>query len=537
MCPDLARHQHHHSPSTNGETDADACARHTTCSQAGPESSGDAFVAIDRKGRVVDWTAEAERAFGWSPAQVVGRTLADTILAPGPHQFDGMDRLLSPDASPQRARRFDLLARHRQGHVVPVEVTVWAGDNGRHGPADAPGICLFFRELSEQRQVDDERRRLAAIVESTDEAIIGTCPQMRILTWNRGAARVYGYELDEVAGQPLWLITPPEERPQLERLVERAREGTPAQQQEMKGLRKGGVVIDVSLTLSPICDDGGTMTGISVIARDITEQRWMAATLSSTLKSLEAALAEARQSEERYRRFTADAAHQLRTPIAGIRASAETLLHSPPRDEQEALLANVVRETRRAGRLMSGLLQMARLDQGQVLDPKKCDVVALCQEEAERAQAVSPELDVAVVANELPSIRPALDADAVGEILSNLLDNARRHARTRVEVAIGCGGDQLELRVRDDGPGVPPHMTERIFDRFVSADGKGGSGLGLAIGRALARMHGGDLTYDDGAFVLRLPLDARRDCGGAGSPRFDTGEKAALDDWEIWRPR
>jgi two-component system, OmpR family, sensor kinase len=100
-----------------------------------------------------------------------------------------------------------------------------------------------------------------------------------------------------------------------------------------------------------------------------------------------------------------------------------------------------------------------------------------------------------------------LDEDGSREALANLLDNARRHARSRIEVAVAPTATELVLRVVDDGPGVPPGEEERIFERFVSIDDRGGAGLGLPIARATARTQGGDLRVADGGFELRLPLE------------------------------
>lgn len=146
-------------------------------------------------------------------------------------------------------------------------------------------------------------------------------------------------------------------------------------------------------------DDRGAVVGASTIDRDITEQRWLATTLDSTLSALEAAVDEARALETRSRRFLADAAHQLRTPIAGIRACAETLLRGASRADRDRLLTEMVRETSRASRLMVALLQIARLDQGESLAPVASDMVELCRSEAERAQLLAPDLDIALHAD------------------------------------------------------------------------------------------------------------------------------------------
>ncbi len=233
----------------------------------------------------------------------------------------------------------------------------------------------------------------------------------------------------------------------------------------------------------------------------------IAAQLDSSLVALAAAAEEARQSEAQTRRFLDDAAHQLRSPITSIRACAETLSLDITPEQRERLLEAVCRESARASRLMAGLLRMARLGREQALELQPTDVLALCEEEADRATLESPELDVTVTPTGRPAGQPRLAAHAVGEILSNLVDNGRRHARSRIEIQVEGREDGVELRVLDDGPGVPEGQAEAVFERFVSLDDKGGSGLGLAIGRELARAHGGDLTYGDGAFVLRLPCE------------------------------
>jgi two-component system, OmpR family, sensor kinase len=245
----------------------------------------------------------------------------------------------------------------------------------------------------------------------------------------------------------------------------------------------------------------------SIVDRDLTESRWMATTLKVSLKMLEDALADAQAAEARSRQFLADAAHQLRTPLAGIRAAAENLLIGVDAADRDRLLSDLVREASRAGRLVGSLLQIARIDEGEVLVAAPCDVVAMCADEADRLWSIAPHLDIELRKEELREPRPVLDEGAIREILANLLDNARRHAASRIEVVVAQAGDDIDVRVGDDGPGVPPGAEEKVFQRFVSLDGKGGCGLGLAIARELARTHGGDLFYDPRGFTLRLPAD------------------------------
>lgn len=238
-----------------------------------------------------------------------------------------------------------------------------------------------------------------------------------------------------------------------------------------------------------------------------------------TLKALEAALRDARRAERQSREFLADAAHQLRSPMTCIRACAETMLSDVTSLERDQLLANVVREVSRASALISGLLTLAELDQGRQVKPRPTDVVTLCRSELDRVHALAPALSIRLAVPQLFDPQFELDEHAVREILTNLLDNARRHARTRIELSVFERGATLELRVDDDGPGLAPAAAARAFDRFVTLDGRGGSGLGLAIARALARSHGGELDYIDGGFLLSLPVAARCCDSGAAAGR------------------
>jgi signal transduction histidine kinase len=215
--------------------------------------------------------------------------------------------------------------------------------------------------------------------------------------------------------------------------------------------------------------------------------------------------AAARAAERRTREFLASAAHQLRTPLAGIRSTVDTLLLDGDLDDhQEQLLITVTREASRAGRHLASLLRVARLDQHEPMPVRRLPLGPLLREELERAAARRPGLTW--------ELQPGMDGtdvtcnpDAIGEAVANLLDNAGRHARTRVDASVGPSGDHVEVVVRDDGPGLPADLTEAVFRRFVSLDQHGGSGLGLPIARGLAEAHHGTLDYRDGGFVLRLP--------------------------------
>lgn len=472
------------------------------------ETAQAGFVEMDVSGVITEWNRKAEELFGWTEKEVVGRPLAETLVPPalrGAHAA-GLRRFLDTGENRVLGKTVEFEALHRDGHLLPVEVSTWVTYVG-----DEMTFSALLHDISERRKGEEAIGRLGSIVESAQEAIFSTSLDGEILTWNLGAERMYGYTADEAIGQSVALIVPPHRAAEIVSVRERVVRGEGVSRYETVRRRKDGSEVEVAVTSSPIFDGWGAVTGSSTIARDITEQRRMARVLEDTLTALERALDEAQRSDERSREFLADAAHQLRSPIAGVRACAETLLRATDERDRDALLADLVRETARAGRLINSLLRLARVDQGARSEPEKCDIAALCRSVVERTQVLAPQLEVRLHVGELPDEDPVLESASVIEILSNLLDNARRHAGSRIDVRLSVNDGDLNILVANDGSTIPEEAVEKIFQRFISLDGKGGSGLGLPIARGLARGCGGDLTYDTSGFLLTLPLGGRLD--------------------------
>ncbi|MBF4463080.1 MULTISPECIES: ATP-binding protein [unclassified Rathayibacter] len=218
--------------------------------------------------------------------------------------------------------------------------------------------------------------------------------------------------------------------------------------------------------------------------------------------------------EARMRAFVSDAAHELRTPVAGIQAAADALVRADgAEEERERLSVHVVRESLRAGRLIQDMLLMARLDEGIAIQAQLLDPAAVAAAAIERQLLQRPALAIELH-------RPAetvlvwSDADRLGQVLGNLLENGARFARSRIDVQIVSEDGSVSITVDDDGPGIAEADRERVFDRLVRLDdarnrADGGSGLGLPIARGLARAFGGDvvaLTGQSGAsFRVTLP--------------------------------
>lgn len=358
--------------------------------------------------------------------------------------------------------------------------------------------------------------RLAAVEETAEEAIITTDSAGTLVAWSPGAERLYSYTPDEAIGRPFSFLVPDGGVAEADAHLADLRRGQQVAPFETTR-RARGAEIEVVSRMGAIRGPSGDYVGAVIIDRDLTEQRSVAAMLDTTLARLQSDIAKARDAESTGRRFLADAAHQLRSPITGIRVCAEALLGGPEDVERGRLLTDLVSQTARAARLLSSLLRVARLDEGEELQYRLADVVELVREVADRIWHLAPHLDMVVRTKELTAPTMAVDPAALQEIVANLLENATRHASLTIEVTLAPTGEGLEIRVRDDGPGLPSGGEERSFERFVSLDDQGGSGLGLPIARRLARAHGGDLTYEDRTFVVRLRAEPSQVSAGASS--------------------
>jgi two-component system OmpR family sensor kinase len=238
-----------------------------------------------------------------------------------------------------------------------------------------------------------------------------------------------------------------------------------------------------------------------------TELGAAATAFDRMLDQLDHAVDTATSANEATRRFLDAAAHQLRTPITGASTALQTYRSRHPELADDQLLAIADTETARAGRLVTDLLQLARLDHGHLVTPMDVDVAPLLRDEAARAARRAPHLTLHLdISDPLPA---HADPAATSEILANLLDNAIRYATTTIHLAATTDPDALTIHITDDGPGIAEEHRPRLFERFTTFDDRSDTGLGLAIAHELARAQHAELTYT-GHFTLTLPTANRR---------------------------
>lgn len=429
----------------------------------------------DLQSRLIDRAQQGQNLF----AQVPPQQLVDRISG------GGIQAQLATGDGAVYGRVPDLIAPGVSGPPAPPGSAKGRAGTGRAGPAARPGAVSTSGDLSSTTRELPDGSTLTVVADAA--SITSTLLTLRVITVAGGlvvlllAALLIGWVVS-VALRPLETMTT------LARSITAGNRG--------HRLRPDRQDTDIGRT---------------------------AAAFDEMLEALEGAEGRARTAEERMREFLADASHELRTPVAGIQAAAETLLRTdPPRADRERLAVTMVRETRRAGRLLADLSDAARLDTGLELRLAPVELEQVAREQTERAQALHPGLSLTWTSPGGRPLRVNGDAGRLGQVLANLLANAEHATAGRGHVSLTLTGHPQEstvvLDVDDDGPGVPAEQRERIFERLVRLDASrqrrtGGAGLGLAISRAIARAHGGDLmclAAPDGGARFRLTLPAHR---------------------------
>jgi two-component system CheB/CheR fusion protein len=232
-------------------------------------SALDCIITMDASGRVVEFNPAAERLFGFTRADAIGKELAELII-PVPlreRHRQGLKHYLKTGEGPVLDRRIEITAARADGSELLVELAITA-----FRIQDEPVFTAYLRDITQRKEMDNASRRLAAIVASSDDAIISKDLDGRIMSWNEAAERLFGYKSEEVIGQPVTILIAPDRQNEEIEILKRIRRGERLQHYETVRRRKDGTLFDISLTVSPIKDENGKIIGASKIGRDISSR-------------------------------------------------------------------------------------------------------------------------------------------------------------------------------------------------------------------------------------------------------------------------
>jgi PAS domain S-box-containing protein len=441
----------------------------------------DGVIAQDASGRLFYANETAARMSGYSSAKAFVEAPPEEILskfeifdAEGnpfpPYNLPGR-RVLTGEEAAEEVLRFRILDTGEDRWSVVSAMPVFGEERVRMAVS-------IMRDITEQRRAQQERARLAAIVASSDDAIISKTLEGVITSWNRGAQRIYGYTPEEVVGRHISILVPPENPNEIPGILEKLKRGEKIEHYETIRVTKDGRRLDISLTISPIRDPAGNITGASTIARDITER-----------KRTEDTLREIRDAERR--RLARDLHDGALQDLAYTTAAMGILMLNVQGTDLEEELQGMIDAIRRAARGLRDVVNDLRLEQDRPLPELVSSLVQMNRVMA-RGREIDLEVDEA-----FPSTPLGETGTQMLRIIQEALTNARRHSGARrVLVSLESSGGDLVVEISDDGQGFGPDM---VF------------GVGLSSMRERAAAIGGELQVESnvgrGTRVrLRAPL-------------------------------
>jgi PAS domain S-box-containing protein len=374
---------------------------------------------------------------------------------------------------------------------------------------------------------DELRNRLAAIVASSDDAIVSKTLDGIIVTWNAGAERIFGYKPEEVVGRHVEMLIPEDHRHEEPEILRRLRRGERIDHYQTVRRRKDGSLIDVSLSVSPVRNAAGEIVGAAKIARDITESKRLLAEREASLLAERSARAEAERLGRVKDEFLATLSHELRTPLNAVLGWA-TLLRQLPADSADHVrgLETIERNARIQAQIIDDLLDMSRIISGKVqLDIQAVDLSDVITDalESVRPSANAKRLQLQTTLDAKAG-RVRGDPNRLQQAFWNLFTNAVKFTRAggRISVVLERVNSHAEVSVTDTGIGIKPEFLPYVFDRFRQGDPSttrqhAGLGIGLSIVKHLIELHGGSVRVkspgeDRGStFVVELPISVIHD--------------------------
>ena len=475
-----------------------------------------ALFVLDKDGRIMTWNLGAQRIKGYAPEEIIGRHFSafytrealdsgwpqhELKLASSEGRFEDEGWRVRKDGS-----RF----------WANVVITALRDENGA-----LVGYSKMTRDLTERRLHEEALRqseeRFRVLVEGVvDYAIIMLDPEGMVSSWNAGAERIKGYGRDEIVGKHFSRFYPAadvEAGKPWEELAIARREG----RAESEGWRvkKSGERFWARAVVTALYDENRHLRGFAKVTQDLTERRH--------LRDLE-------QATQNVNEFIATLAHELRNPLAPIRAAVQVMARAPAGDPlHQGMRRTIDRQSAQLARIVDDMVDISRITRGALSVERS--PVEMAEAVRQAVETAAPLIEAAKhkLELDLPPQGIIIDGDLgrLTQLLTNLLSNAARYtpAGGRITVTARVEGGKALVRVRDNGRGIEREMLGRIFDMFVQGRAllrvEGGLGVGLALARRIAELHGGSLeAHSEGQgkgseFTLRLPLASRQTVSAA----------------------
>ncbi len=477
------------------------------------DTAPDGIMTITSDGIIASANAPMHRLFGYNHQELLGMpvdVVINSLLELKNSATEGgvTESVVSSKIS---GLRQETTGRMKDGSIIPVEVSL-----SELVLSDKLVVIAIVADISERLKSQSWQARFAALVESCEDAIYGKTPGGIITSWNPAAERLYGWSANEAIGKSIIMLFPAGRLYELDELLLRVGSGEKVQNLETVRVTKDGRLIDVALTISPIRDIHRNVSGVSIIARDISLKK---------------------AGEKRVSEFYSMVSHELRTPLTSIRASLGLLeggIAGELPDDAVHLVQIARSESDRLIRLINDILDLRKIEAGKVeLRVENIQTMELLRRVCDGLKGMADEARVQISWQLNRGTELRCDKDRIIQVLTNLCSNAIKYSPPNESISIVVDSRDrglIRFSVCDRGPGIQPEYMHKLFGKFQQIDSsdsrpKGGTGLGLAIVKAIVEQHAGNVGVESipgkgSTFWFEIPGGAEDNSENPGGEIF-----------------
>jgi len=443
------------------------------------DSSDDPIISKELNGTIIGWNQAAMRVFGYCAEEIVGQSILRLIPPELHHEEDYILRQLRAG---ERIDHYETVRVKKNGEKFAVSITI---SPIRDATGRVIGASKTAHDISERRRSEESRSRLAAIVDSADDAIVSKDLNGVVSSWNEGAHRMFGYTADEMVGQPILRLIPPELHYEEDEILRKIRSGDRVDHYETTRRKKNGEAIEVSVTISPIRDASGRVIGASKIARDISDRKRFERLLIQSEKLAATG------------RMAAAIAHEINNPLESL----INLIYLAR--QSSAVGGKAYNYLLTAEQELERVSHIARQTLGYYRDTNSPADVYLHDLIENVLTVYNSELLAARIAvdtrfNDLQKIAVSKGEmlQVFTNIIANALDAMRPGGVLRISTRnlLSSTGDGIQTVIQDNGSGIRQEHLEKVFEPFFTTKGDLGTGIGLWVARQLVERRGGQIS-------------------------------------------
>jgi PAS domain S-box-containing protein len=449
-------------------------------------SSDDTIISKTLNGIITSWNPAAERMFGYTEQEAIGKHIS--LIIP-PERLEEETFIIGKVTQGEKVDHFETIRQTKNGTLIHISLTVSPIYNAE---GKIIGASKIARDISDRKKAIEKDGVLAAIVNSSDDTILSKTLDGIITSWNKAAARMFGYSEAEAVGKHISLIIPPDRLNEETYIIGEVSKGNKVDHFQTLRLAKNGSLIPISLSVSPVMDDNGKVVGASKIARDISAEQASQQEISKLYEQLKAI--NAKKDE-----FIGLASHELKTPLTSINGYLQLLDLQITDEKTKAFLQKAQQQLKKLTSLVDELLDVSKIEAGKLhFASEDFDILAVINDAIELVAHTNTTHEI-ILHSPVSECIIKGDAHRIEQVVINLLTNAIRYAPncSLIEVFLVCEENFTKVGVKDFGLGIAPEKLDLIFSRYYRVDDHNakvsGLGIGLFLSHEIITKHNGTI--------------------------------------------